>query len=69
MRSLKRHGVLRFIIDLEDWRSGGQVEILSRDVPMDGRSKSSLMSSLIETADAKRRCVVTGIDCASGPIQ
>ena len=47
----------------------GQLEILSRDVSMDGRSKSSLMSSLIETADAKRRCVVAGIDCASGPSQ
>ena len=48
-------------------QGAGQVAILSRDVPMDGRSKSSLMSTLIETADAKRRCVVNGIDCASGP--
>ena len=47
----------------------GQVEILSRDVSMDGRSKSSLMSTLMETADAKRRCVIAGIDCASGPSQ
>ena len=44
-----------------------QVAILSRDVPMDGRSKFSLMSTLIERADVKRRCVVNGIDCASGP--
>ena len=34
---------------------------------MDGRSKSSLMSSLIETRDAKRRYVIVGIDGASGP--
>ena len=50
-------------------QGAGQVTILSRDVPMDGRSKSSLVSTLIETADAKRRCVVNGIDCASGPSQ
>ena len=50
-------------------QGAGQLEILSRDVSMDGRSKSSLMSSLIETADAKRRCVIAGIDCASGPSQ
>ena len=50
-------------------QGAGQVAILNRDVPMDGRSKSSLMSTLIETADAKRRCVVNGIDCASGPSQ
>ena len=31
----------------------GKLEILSRDVSMDGRSKSFLMSSLIETADAQ----------------
>ena len=30
---------------------------LSRDEPMDGKSRSSLMSSMIEEADAKRRCV------------
>ena len=42
-------------------QGAGQVEILSRDVSMDGRSKSSLMSTLIETADAKRRCVIPGI--------
>ena len=50
-------------------QGAGQLEILSRDVSMDGRSKSSLMSSLIETADAKRRCVIAGIDGASGPSQ
>ena len=30
---------------------------LSRDEPMDGKSRSSLMSSMIEEADAKRWCV------------
>ena len=45
----------------------GQLEILSRDVMMDGRSKSSLMSSLIEMADAQRRCVIAGTNGASGP--
>ena len=50
-------------------QGAGQVEILRRDVSMDGRSKSSPMSSLIEAADAKRRCVIAGIDCASGPSQ
>ena len=47
----------------------GQLEILRRDASMDGRSKPSLMLSLIETADAKRRCVIVGIDGASGPSQ
>ena len=32
---------------------------LSRDEPVDGKSRSSLMSSMIEEADAKRRCVAT----------
>ena len=46
-----------------------EMGILSRDVLMDGRSKSSLMSSLIETADARRRCVIAATDSAGGPNQ
>ena len=46
----------------------GGPRFLSRGVSVDGRSKSSLML-LIEMADAKRRCVIAGIDYASGPSQ
>ena len=37
------------------------------DVPMEGQSKSSMMSSLFNAAEAKRRCIAAG--SASGPQQ
>ena len=44
-----------------------QLGQLGQDVSMLDHSKSSMMSSLIDTADAKRRCVAAGSAC--GPKQ
>ena len=37
-----------------------QLGSLGRDAPMEGQPKSSLMSSLTDAAEAKRRCIVVG---------
>ena len=44
-----------------------QLGHLGQDVPMQDHTKSSMMSSLIDAADAKRRCVAAGSAC--GPTQ
>ena len=44
-----------------------QLRSMGRDVPMAGQSKSSVMSSLIDAAEAKRRCIAAG--SASGAQQ
>ena len=45
-------------VSLEFWsHSSG---LLGRDAPMEGQPKSSLMSSLTDAAEAKRRCIVVG---------
>ena len=44
-----------------------QLGHLGQDVSMQDHSKSSMMSSLIDAADAKRRCVAAGSAC--GPTQ
>ena len=41
-----------------------QLGLLGRNTPMDGQSKSSLMSSLMDVAEAKRRCIA--VASASG---
>ena len=45
-------------------QGASQLGSLGRDAPMDGQSKSSLMSSLIDVAEAKRRCIA--VASASG---
>ena len=45
-------------------QGASQFGSLGRDAPMDGQSKSSLMSSLIDVAKAKRRCI--SVASASG---
>ena len=45
-------------------QGASQLGSLGRDAPMDGQSKSSLMSSLIDIAEAKRRCIT--VASASG---
>ena len=41
-----------------------QLSHLGQDVSMQDHSKSSMMSSLIDAADAKRRCVAAGSACS-----
>ena len=46
-------GQIRILIG----QKASQLGSLGRDAPMDGQSKSSLMSSLIDVVEAKRRCI------------
>ena len=61
LRAAKRSRIRGCALDSKDWhiveQGAASLASMNRDVPMEGKSRSTLMSSLIDEADAKRRCL------------